>query len=461
MVYDVILIGECPGGYNAALEGAKHQLKTMVIETNFIGGTCLKEGCIPTKILLKSAEVLETVKSATSFGVTTEKLTYDHGITIERKNKLVQQLNKGVLGNLKKAQVEIMQGFGELVGRESGFIHVACDGEVYRTKHVIRATGSSPMLPKIERLGEASAKQFVLNSTQLLNALELPEKLVIVGGGVVGIEMAEVFHKLGVEIEILEFQPTIGGVIDTDLAVAMRTMLEKRGIKVVTGAIVSKFSHSVVEYVHNGQTCKTAASKVLISTGRKGNIDAISLDKLGIETERGFIQTNDFCATNSPNIYAIGDVNGKSLLAHTAYREAEVAIQAILGNKERMNYNAIPSVIYTSPEMASVGLTAEQAATEGIDVKIIKVPLIYSGRFLIEESNTNSFLKVIIEKRYNKIVGMHLFAPFASEIIFGMTILVEQEMRIKDLKRIVLAHPSIAEILKEVVTIYEMEEALA
>lgn len=457
MIYDVIVLGGGPGGYHAALEATKNQLKTVLIEQDFIGGTCLKEGCIPTKILLKSAEVYEMVKSAETFGVSANNITYNHQITIQRKNGLIQQLNKGVISKLKKANVEIVQGFGEIVGKEAGNINVSCNGEIYVAKQLIISTGSRPNLPPIQGLDEAIAEHFALNSTQLLDEIELPEKLVIVGGGVIGIEIAEVFNKLGSEVEIIEFQQTIGGPIDNDLAVALQTMLEQCGIKVITTAQVKKINRAAIEYIQYGKATVTTASKVLISTGRVGNITAIGLESLGIEVDRGFIKTNEKCATNIPNIYAIGDVNGKSMLAHTAYREAEVAIQCVLGNKERMNYDAIPSVIYTSPEVASVGFTSAQAEAKGLEVKEITVPLYYSGRFLIEESYQSSFIKVLIDQRFKTIVGVHLLAPFASEIIFGMTLIVEQQMRIEDLKRVVIPHPSIAEILNEVVTIYENE----
>ena len=457
MIYDVIVLGGGPGGYHAALEGTKNQLKTVLIEQEFIGGTCLKEGCIPTKILLKSAEVFEMVKSSEVFGVSVENITYNHQITIQRKNALIQQLNRGVISKLKKANVEIVQGFGELVGKEAGNIKVVCNGKYYEAKHLVISTGSSPNWPPIPGLKEAVEAQFALNSTQMLNVMELPEKLVIIGGGVIGIEFAEVFNKLGSEVEIIEFQQTIGGPIDIDMSCALQEMLEAREIRVVTNARVTKIKSGALEYTQDGKVYETAASKVLVSTGRGGNISTIGLESLGIEVERGFIKTDEKCATNIPNIYAIGDVNGRSMLAHTAYREAEVAIQCILGNKVRMNYNAIPSVIYTSPEMASVGFTTAQAQEKGLEVKEITVPLYYSGRFLIEESDSTSFIKVLIDERYKTIVGVHLLAPFASEIIFGMTILVEQQMRIEDLKRVVIPHPSIAEILNEVVTIYEKE----
>ncbi|WP_252891557.1 dihydrolipoyl dehydrogenase family protein [Thermoclostridium stercorarium] len=312
------------------------------------------------------------------------------------------------------------------------------------------ATGSVPAMPPIPGLHEGYKNGFVLTNREILDITEVPEKLVIIGGGVIGLEMASYFNSVGSHVTVIEMLDHIAGPTDREISNILLNNYKKKGVDF-------RLSAKVTEITGNGVVFETAegrqsvsANKVLVSIGRRPFTEGLGLEKIGVETERGRIKTDECMQTNIPGVYAVGDVNGVSMLAHTAYREAEVCINNILGKRDTMRYNAIPSVIYTNPEVGCVGETEELAKEKGIDVEIVKLPLTYSGRYVAENTELDGIVKVIVNKKYRTILGVHMIGSYASEIIYGAAMMIESEMRVEDIRQIVFPHPTVGEVIKEI-----------
>ena len=411
--YDVVIIGGGPGGYSAALKAAKNGLKTLLVERSKIGGVCLNEGCIPTKTLLYSAKILDSARSGEKYGITAENITIDHAKVVKRKDKVVKILTSGIKSSLEKASVTVLNETATLV--KDG---VMVGDSIYSAKNVIIATGSSAILPGIKGIEHA------ITSREALALTEVPKSLTVVGGGVVGLELASYFNSAGAEVTVVEMLPKIGGSLDSELAENLMNLLQKKGIKFMLNARI--------EEVKSGET-------VLMAVGRVPNVSEIGLEDIGVKFDNKGIVTNDRCETNVKGIYAIGDVNGKSMLAHTAYREADVCMNNILGREDRVDYATIPSVIYTNPEIAWVGASAEEG-------EVVKIPMRYSGRYLAENEGGDGICKVVLDKN-RRILGVHMAANYASEIIYGAGMLLG--VKAEEIEKIVFPHPTVSEIIRE------------
>ena len=448
-MYDLIILGGGPAGYNAAERAAHGGLKTLVIEERALGGVCLNEGCIPTKTLLYSAKIYDYAKHSADYGVTFGSASIDHNFVVERKNKVVKQLVGGIGAKLKKAGVEVVSATATIKERNAeGFVVTAADKE-YVGKQLLICTGSSAAIPPIDGLKDSLASGFALTNREVLDLKEIPKTIVVVGGGVIGLEMASYFNSVGSKVYVLEMLDHIAGATDGEISKMLQKEYASRGVEFILGAKVTSIKDKAVSYEKDGKVSKLDADYALVSIGRRPRTQGIGCENIGLKLERGAIVTNEYGKTNVPGVWAAGDVNGKSMLAHTAYREGEVCINNILGKKDRINYNSIPSVIYTNPEVASVGETAESCKAKGLDVKIDTVTLKFSGRYVAENEHGNGVVKIITDKAHNNIIGVHMYGTYASEIIYGAAMMVETEMRVTDVQKLVFPHPTVCEVIRE------------
>ena len=448
-MFDVIVIGGGPGGYLAAERSAQAGMKTLLLEKRALGGVCLNEGCIPTKTLLYSAKIYDYAKHGADYGVTFGSAAIDHAFVVERKNKVVKQLVSGVGAKMKKCGVEVVKASATIKERNAeGFVVVA-EGKEYVGKQLLIATGSSPALPPIDGLHDSIKSGFALTNREVLDLKELPKTIVIVGGGVIGLEMASYINSVGSKVYVVEMMNNIAGPVDRDISTLLQKEYAARGVEFILGARVTSIKDNAVTYEKDGKAQALACDYALVSIGRRARTAGIGCENIGLKLERGAIVTDEYGKTNVPGVWAAGDVNGKSMLAHTAYREGEVCINNILGKRDRVNYNAIPSVIYTNPEVASVGETTESAKEKGLDVEIQTVTLKYSGRYIAENEHGNGILKILIDKKHRNIVGLHMIGSYASEIIYGAAMMVETEMRVNDIQKLVFPHPTVCEVVRE------------
>jgi dihydrolipoamide dehydrogenase len=450
VVYDLIVIGGGPGGYLASERAGQAGLSVLLIEKRALGGVCLNEGCIPSKALLNSAKIADYAKDGKKYGVVAKDVAIDHKAVVKRKNKVVRTLVAGVSMKMKKNNVTVISDEAVIQGRSSeGFVVRTGDVENIG-KRLLIATGSVPSMPPITGLHEGYKNGFVLTNREILDLTEVPEKLVIIGGGVIGLEMASYFNSAGSKVTVIEMLDHIAGPTDSEISSILLNSYKKKGVDFKLSAKVTEINDSEVLFETSEGKQSVSADKVLASIGRRPFTEGLGLEKIGVETLRGGVKTDEYLRTNIPGVYAVGDVNGVSLLAHTAYREAEVCVNHILGNKDIMRYNAIPSVIYTNPEVACVGETEQTAKEKGLDVEIVKLPLAYSGRYVAENSDMSGIIKVIMHKKYRTILGVHMIGSYASEIIYGAAMMIESEMRVEDVREIVFPHPTVGEALREI-----------
>ena len=448
-MYDLIVLGGGPAGYNAAERAGHAGLKTLVIEERALGGVCLNEGCIPTKTLLYSAKIYDYAKHSKDYGVTFGSAEIDHAFVVNRKNGVVKQLVAGVGAKLKKSGVEVVKASAVIKERTAEGFVVTADGKEYVGKQLLIATGSSPALPPIDGLADSLKEGFALTNREVLDLNAIPKTIVVVGGGVIGLEMASYFNSVGSKVYVVEMLDHIAGPVDREISKLLQKDYAARGVEFILGARVTSIKNKAVTYEKDGKTVEIPADYALVSIGRRARTAGIGCENIGLKLERGAIVTNEQGKTNVPGVWAAGDVNGKSMLAHTAYREGEVCINNILGKKDRVNYNSIPSVIYTNPEVASVGETTESAKEKGLDVDIQTVTLKYSGRYIAENEHGYGILKVITDKKHKNIVGLHMIGSYASEIIYGAAMMVETEMRVQDIQKFVFPHPTVCEVIRE------------
>lgn len=449
MVYDLIVIGGGPAGYLAAERAGKEGFKVLLVEKRFIGGVCLNEGCIPSKALLYSAKLYDGVANGEKYGVTAKELKLDHDYVIKRKNKVVRTLVGGINSSLKKNKVTVVMKEGTITGRNADGFTVKAGDDVYTGKKLLIATGSVPVVPPIPGVKEGLESGFVLTNREILDLTEVPKELCIVGGGVIGLEMASYFNSAGSNVTVVEMMDKIAGPMDREISEILLKNYQKKGITFNLGSRVTEVKAGMVIYEKDGKSYEVPCGKVLLSIGRRAFTEGLGLETIGVEVERGRIITDERSRTNIAGVYAAGDVNGKSMLAHTAYRETEVALNDILGKKDIMRYNAIPSVIYTNPEVAAVGETEETAKAKGIDFEVVKLSMMYSGRYVAENEGGDGIIKILIDKKYRNVIGVHMIGNYSSEIIYGAGIMIETQMRIDDIKEIVFPHPTVCEVIRE------------
>lgn len=454
MTYDLIIIGGGPAGYLAAERAGHAGLSTLLIEKRSVGGVCLNEGCVPSKALLHCAKVFDYAKDGSHYGVTARDVMLDHGAVIERKDRIVKTLVSGIKSQLRKNKVTVVEGFGTVLGRDTEGYAVRVskkDGtdESFSGKRLLLATGSEPVIPPIPGTKEGLGSGFVLTNREILDLKSLPSSLVIIGGGVIGLEMASYFNSAGSKVTIIEMLDHIAGNTDLEISGILQKEYEKKGIEFKLNSKVVEITANAVIYEANGTKSEVPAEKVLMSIGRRAVTKDLGLETIGVELERGRIKTDEHGKTNVPEVYAAGDVNGTLMLAHTAYREAEVCINTILGKRDIIRYHSIPSVIYTNPEVGSVGETEESAKQKGLDFEKSTVSMMYSGRYVAENENGSGICKILIDRKYHKIIGVHIIGNYASEIIYGAAMMLETEMRVEDIKELVFPHPTVSEIIRE------------
>ena len=448
-MYDLIILGGGPAGYNAAERAGHAKLKTLVIEERALGGVCLNEGCIPTKTLLYSAKISDYAKHSADYGVTFGSASIDHNFVVERKNKVVKQLVSGVGAKLKKSGVEVVKATATIKERNAeGFVVVA-EGKEYVGKQLLICTGSSAAVPPIDGLKESLESGYALTNREVLDLKEIPKEIVIVGGGVIGLEMASYFNSVGSKVYVVEMMNKIAGPVDSEISTMLQKDYAARGVEFILGAKVVSIKDKSVSYEKDGKVTTIKSDYALVSIGRRARTAGLGCENIGLVLERGAIVTNEFGKTNVPGVWAAGDVNGKSMLAHTAYREGEVCINNILGKKDRINYNSIPSVIYTNPEVACVGETADTVKAKGLDATVQTVTLKYSGRYIAENEHGNGVVKIITDNKHHNIIGVTMIGSYASEIIYGAAMMVETEMRVADVQKLVFPHPTVCEVIRE------------
>ena len=450
-LFDLLVIGGGPGGYLCAERAAQGGMKVALFEKKALGGTCLNEGCIPTKTLLNSSKMYRHAMESEAYGVTATGVTFDHAKVIARKNKVVKTLVSGVGATMSANKVTVITGEAVIAGRADEGFAVNANGETYIGRRLVIASGSETVIPPVPGLKEGLAAGFVVTNREVLDMTELPRDLVVIGGGVIGLEMAYYFASVGVKVTVIEMMPKIAGATDPEICKVLTDSFEKRNMTFKLSSRVLEVKASSVVYEENGEKKEIACDKVLLSAGRRPATAGIGLDTLNLEMDRAAIVTDRHMCTTVQNVYAIGDCNGKSMLAHTAYREAEVAVNHMLGKPDEMRYDVIPAVIYTDPEVASVGHSKEGAEKLGMTVKEVKLPMSYAGRYLAESEGGKGFIKLVVDTDRNRLVGCHMVGSYASEIIMTATMMVDTELNPERLKKFVFPHPTVAEIIREAI----------
>lgn len=463
LVYDLIVIGGGPAGYHAAEQAGKAGAKVLLAEKRNIGGVCLNEGCIPTKTLLYSAKIFDGAVNGGKYGISVENAALDHEKVMSRKNKVVRTLGAGVKARLKEGNVTIAEGTAAITGKRNDdssgktIFDISIDDKIFSGYHLLIATGSEPAVPAIPGVREGIQSGFVLTSREILDMKEIPGSLVIIGAGAVGLEMAYYFNTAGSKVTVVEMLDHIAGSADRDIAAILMKNLSKKGIDFRLKSGVTEIRDNGVAYSSADDSGFITADKVLLSIGRKPATAGLGLEKIGVRLDNGKITTDDHGRTNVPGVYAAGDVNGVSMLAHTAYREAEVCVNNLLGGEDSMSYSAIPSVIYTDPETAGVGETEESAKAKGIEFDSVSLPMRYSGRYVAENEAGDGICKILTDRRTKAVIGVHMIGNHSSEIIYGAALMIEKCMRASDLKKVVFPHPTVSEIIKEAMAAAEKE----
>ena len=450
-LFDLLVVGGGPGGYLCAERAAQGGMKVALFEKRALGGTCLNEGCIPTKTLLNSSKMYRHATESEAYGVTATGVTYDHAKVVARKNNVVKTLVAGVGATMSANKVTVITGDAVIAGRTDDGFAVEANGTTYTGRRLAIASGSETVIPPVPGLKEGLAAGFVVTNREVLDLTELPKELVVIGGGVIGLEMAYYFASVGVKVTVIEMMPKIAGATDPEICKVLTDAFEKRGMVFKLSSKVLEVKTNSVIYEENGQQKEIACDKVLLSAGRRPATAGIGLESLGLQMDRAAIVTDRHMCTTVQNVYAVGDCNGKSMLAHTAYREAEVAVNHMLGKPDEMRYDVIPAVIYTDPEVASVGHSKEGAEKLGMTVKEVMLPMSYAGRYLAETNGGKGFIKLVVDADRNRLVGCHMVGSYASEIIMTATMMVDTELTPERLKKLVFPHPTVAEIIREAI----------
>lgn len=451
MEYDLGIIGAGPAGYVAAERAGQQGLKVVLFEKDNIGGVCLNEGCIPTKTLLYVAKLYENAKNSELYGLECNNISFDFQQIMKRKNRVVRKLRGGVDVKMKTNNVEVVKEHVTIEGKEKELIKLSTGNNTWACKNILISTGSLPVIPPVKGM----KREEICTNKEILEIEDLPESLIIIGGGATGIEFAGFFSSMGTKVSVLEIMPEILPGTDKEIAGLLKNELEKKGVDFYLNSRVTEIKSvkntRIAVAESDGKQIEVSAEKLLVSVGREPVIKGFGLENIGVTTEKGRILVDEKCLTNIPNVYAAGDVTGKSFLAHTASRQGVVVVNNIAGIKDLMRYNAISSVIYTNPEIASVGITEEEAQKRNIKYKTSSLPMAYSGRFVAENEGKNGLIKIIAGEKYGEILGVHMIGNPSSEIIYGAAAMIEAELRIKDIREIVFPHPTVSEIIREAV----------
>ena len=447
MKFQVAIIGGGPAGYTAAEAAGKAGLSVVLFEKQNVGGVCLNEGCIPTKTLLYSAKTYDGARHAQKYAIGAAELSFDLPKIIARKQKVVRKLVLGVKGKLTSHGVTLVTGEASVVDKH----HVQCGEEVYECDYLLLCTGSDTFIPPIPGVEKVP----YWTHRDALNNKELPASLAIIGGGVIGMEFASFFNSLGVEVTVIEMMDEILGGMDKELSGLLRAEYAKRGIRFMLSTKVVSLDNTedgqvqVYYELSDGTGGAVAAEKLLMSVGRRPVTQGFGLENLHLDkNERGNVVVNAQMQTSEPTVYACGDLTGFSLLAHTAVREAEVAVHHITGQADAMSYRAIPGVVYTNPEIAGVGETEESLQKKGIAYRVSKLPMAFSGRFVAENEGVNGVCKLLLGED-DTVLGAHVLGNPASEIIVAAGMAIELKLKAADWKKIVFPHPTVGEIFKE------------
>lgn len=461
----IIIIGAGPGGYETALLAAKRGVEVILIEAGHVGGTCLNEGCIPTKSFCRNAEVLDELRDAEAFGVTGLSYDFDFKAVAARKNAVVEQLRGGVEGLLGHKLITLVRGKASfkdehtvsVIPSDPSVILSEAEGRVeksleYSADYIIIATGSvsaSLPIPGADLPG-------ILTSKEILDLEEVPSRLCVIGGGVIGLEFASVFRSFGSEVTVLEYFKDILPRFDSDLSKRLKQSLGKRGIEIntqaqVTGITVDDSSIYKVSYTRKGKEETVEADKVLMAVGRKANVDSLNLADAGIEfTPRGIVVDDRTMQTNIPHIYAIGDINGKMMLAHAATFQGIVALDHIMGIENNIDLSVMPAAVFTTPEAASVGMTEDECKEAGRSVKCLKSFFRANGK-AVTMAQTDGFCKLVVDAETGEILGCHLFGTHASDIVQEACALISRKATIEQFKDIIHTHPTLTEVLQSAV----------
>ena len=445
------IIGGGPAGYTAAEKASKAGKDVVLFEQNAVGGTCLNVGCIPTKSLLYGAKQYYNAAHAQKYGVTAENVTFDFAAMQKRKTIVVRKLVAGIKARLNNEHCTLVSGSAKVESRTDELVTISCGDQIYEAENLMICTGSTNFVPPIPGIKDNPA---VWNSTDALAAVELPKSIIIVGGGVIGMEFATLYHELGIPVTVIEALPSILPNLDPDVVAVLSEKYKKAGIQILTETRVEKIEGSEVfisSQSSESRPSSLSSDKILVSVGRRANLQGLeALNDL--ELNRGAIVIDDFCKTNLPNVYACGDVTGKIMLAHVAARQAEVAVGRMLKviPLQRIAYNAIPSVVYTNPEIASVGITEAQAESMSIPVEVRKLPMTFSGRFMAENEGETGLCKMIVDAKNHSVLGVHMIGNPCSEFISAASFAVRMGYTTAEFQQVVFPHPTVSEILHEI-----------
>ena len=443
----IIIIGAGPGGYETALLAAKRGVEVILVESGHVGGTCLNEGCIPTKSFCRNAEVLDGLREAGSFGITGLEYNFDFSSVVIRKNAVVEQLRGGVEGLLGHQLITLVRGKASFKDPYT----IVVDGQEYSADHIMIATGSvsaSLPIPGADLPG-------ILTSKEILDIEEVPQRLCVIGGGVIGLEFASVFRSFGSEVTVLEYCKDILPRFDADLAKRLKQSLGKRGIEINTQAQVTGIafdgSEYIVSYTRKGKEDAVVADKVLMAVGRKANVDSLNLSDIGIEfTSRGIAVDEKTMQTNIPHIYAVGDINGKMMLAHAATFQGIAALDHIMGVGNNIDLSVMPAAVFTSPEAACVGMTEDECKDKGIPVKCLKSFFRANGK-AVTMGETDGFCKVVVASDTGQVLGCHLYGPHASDIVQEACALISRKVTVEEFAGVIHTHPTLTEVLQSAI----------
>ena len=441
--FDLIVIGAGPAGYVSAERAAARGMKVLLVESRRLGGVCLNEGCIPSKTLLNSAKIYRYAMHSEAYGVRATGVEFDLTKVMARKTQVMDTLRNGIAGLMRKSKIEVVLGTAKLQAERK----VEINGQIYQAKNILISTGSSPAKPPIPGCDLPG----VLDSTGILNLEKLPKSVVIIGGGVIGCEFACFFGSVGVPVTVIEMLPEICPQMDKDITKNLRGELSKKDVTFHTGAKVLEITADTVRFEKEGKPESVARDIVLVSTGRMPNVKGLGLEELRLDFDQRGIRVDDRCATNVPGIWAAGDCTGRAWLAHTATRMGEVAVNNMSGRPDRYRSNAIPGVVSTVPEIATVGLGEDEAKKAGIPVKVGKMPMSASGRYLAEHADERGQVKVILHAETGVLLGVHMIGGACSEMIWGAAALIEAEFRAKEIEEIVFPHPTVSELIRDTI----------
>lgn len=442
-MFDLAIIGGGPAGYTAAERAAHNGLNVVIFEKKAFGGVCLNEGCIPTKTLLYSAKLYHNAKNGSKYGIGTENTTFDYEKIVSRKNKIVRKLNAGIRAKMTNCGATMVVGEAEIKQHTDEKVVILANEQEFEAKNLLLCCGSEVAIPPIKGLQTTE----YITSREALELKAVPQSIVIVGGGVIGMEFAGLFNTLGSKVSVIEMATEILPPVDSEIAAMLHAEYKKQGIDFFVGAKVTELQNNKVLFTDNqGNEQSIDTEKILLCVGRKPSLKGIEI--LDSEPFRNGIKVNDKMQTSKTNVYAAGDITACSMLAHTAVREAEVAVNNIVSKSDTMAYNAVPAVVYTNPEVAGVGLTEDELKAQGRSYSVRKLPMTFSGRFVAENEGGNGLCKLIFDDR-NIIVGCHMIGNPSSEIIAVAALAIEQQLTAERFEKLIFPHPSVGEIIKE------------